>query len=276
MLTFTTFDGPGGSPTTVNGINNSGDAVGFTTNAMVNSNFVRKHDGTFSSVDVGDPAGSANAVNTSLEIVGAANGSAFSLVNGGSPAMLSPFGATESAAFGINDSGAIVGQYTAADGTHMPGFVDEGGTFGMIVPTAASVATFVQGINTTGIAVGFYTEDGTTQHGFKYDTATKATTLLADPVTSKTMGNNLVLTQFLGVNDSAHAVGYYQTKDGSQYGFLCDLGTMTYTFVDAPMAAPVNGVQITQITGIDNAGEIAGFFIDATGGQHGFIATPSP
>ena len=29
--------------------------------------------------------------------------------------------------------------------------------------------------------IGFYSEDGTHQHGFLYDTATKQTTLLADP-----------------------------------------------------------------------------------------------
>ena len=98
------------------------------------------------------------------------------------------------------------------------------------------------------------------------------TTLLADPVTDKTMGGNLVLTQFLAINDKGGAVGYYQTKDGSQYGFLYDIETMTYTFVDHPKAAPVKGVQITQITGLDNAGEITGFFIDAAGDQHGFVA----
>ena len=92
--------------------------------------------------------------------------------------------------------------------------------------------------------------------------------LLADPVVP-----NLELTQFLGVNDNNMAVGYYQTNDGSQHGFLYDLNTHAYTFVDDPNAAK-SGFSITQITGINDANEIAGFYVDAaTGLQRGFVAT---
>jgi hypothetical protein len=274
---FTTFDGPAGSPTTVNGIDNNGEAVGFTTSTddagSVNANFVRKSDGSFLALDLGDPAGSANAINKNGEIVGVANGAAFSMPSAtGALTMLSPFSSTSSLALGVSDMGAIVGQYAAADGTHSPGFVDVGGTFSMVVPTSATVQTFVQGINAAGLAVGFYSEDGTTQHGFMLDTVGNHLTILPDPSTSRTANGALVLTQFLGVNAGKKAVGYYQTTDNSQYGFLFDLSTMTYTFLDHPDAAPVNGVQITQITGIDDAGEIAGFFIDASGNTHGFVA----
>ncbi len=35
-----------------------------------------------------------------------------------------------------------------------------------------------------------------------------------------------------------------------------------------------DGVEITQITGITNSGEIAGFYTDANGTFHSFVAVP--
>jgi hypothetical protein len=273
---FTTFDGPSGPPTTINGINNNGTVVGLTTangvSGSTNTNFLRTVGGTVSMFDVGDPAmGMATAVNSSNEIVGVANGQAFTLI-GSTETTLTPFDSTSSIALGVNDQGAVVGQYVQ-DSSHTPGFLDINGVYTSVTPTMASVVTNVQGINNHGLAVGFYSEDGTTQHGFSLDTTTMKLTLLADPSTMRIMTGGLVLTQFLAVNDSGEAVGYYQTNDNSQYGFLFDLATSTYTFLDHPQAAPFNGVQTTQITGIDNAGEIAGFFIDSMGNQHGFVAS---
>ena len=38
---------------------------------------------------------------------------------------------------------------------------------------------------------------------------------------------------------------------------------------------PSNGLEITQITGINNAGEITGFYEDTNGIAHGFVAGAS-
>jgi hypothetical protein len=274
---FVTVDAPGGT-TTVNGLNNNGDVVGFATSVAasgdVNANFVRHPNGTFAMINVDDAAGTANAVNAAGTIVGAANGNAFVQASA-KTTMLMPFGAMESVAFGINDRGVIVGQYKAGDMT-MPGFVDDNGKLTSIRPTAKSTETFVAAINAAGLATGFYSEDadGATQHGFTYDTATQKTALLADPSTARIAASPLVLTQFLSINDHDQLAGYYQTTDGSQYGFVYDLASHNYIFLDHPMAAPVKGVQITQITGINDSDELAGFYIDAGGTQHGFIATP--
>jgi hypothetical protein len=64
--------------------------------------------------------------------------------------------------------------------------------------------------------------------------------------------------------------------DGSQHGLLYNSTTQAYTFLDDPNAA-LTGVRITQLTGINDSGELAGFYVDAnTGVQRGFIATTVP
>lgn len=270
-----TVDGPMGSPTTINGINKDGMVVGFTTNNGVNSNFV--YDGaTFTSVDVGDPAaGMLNAINASGTLVGVANGLGFS-ISGGKKSVLQPNGSTTSIAFGINDAGLIVGN-DGSGGASTPGFLDAAGTLSAIVPAVPGQTVGVvnaQGIDGQGLAIGFYDTVAAPgkQHGFLYDTTTGATTLLPDPQTPQIASNGLELTQFLAINDNHEAVGYYQTTNGSQFGFVFNLVTMAYTYLDHPMAAPVKGVQITQITGVNASGEVCGFYIDAAGVQHGFTA----
>jgi hypothetical protein len=125
-------------------------------------------------------------------------------------------------------------------------------------------------VNNSGLVTGFYSTDGVHQHGLFYNFETSQFTLPADPNIA-----NLVLTQFLGINDHGLAVGYCQLPDGSQHGFLFNIATQTYSFLDDPNAA-LSGVSITQITGVNAAGEITGFYVDPTTGvQRGFLATPA-
>jgi hypothetical protein len=83
-----------------------------------------------------------------------------------------------------------------------------------------------------------------------------------------------VFSQVLGINNKGIAVGYYGDSTGSQHGFFYDTKTGQYTFLDDPSEAFNNGVEVTQITGITNSGEITGFYSDANGVFHGFVATP--
>src|SRR5208282_449555 len=89
-------------------------------------------------------------------------------------------------------------------------------------------------------------------------------------------GATFVFSQMLGINDSGAVVGYYGDSTTSQHGFLYDSLTGQYTFLDDPAAQFNNGVEITQITGINDSGEISGFYSDANGVFHGFVATPVP
>ena len=271
---FVTIDGPGGGATTVNGMNNSLTLVGFTSTGGVNANFLRNATGAFTPLTFGDPAAMANGVNASGTVVGGADGHAFQLLNGVLQTITPP-GSSSSVAFGVNDLGTVVGQSVAPTLGTTPGFSLTRGQFGTVSPPPGALATVVnaQGVNNSGAVVGFFSTDGTHQHGFLQYLTTLITVVLPDPSTPRLATDPLVLTQFLAVNNNSVAVGYYQTQSGSQFGFMFDLVQQKYLFLDAPLAAPVDGVQITQITGIDDSDDICGFFIDAAGVQHGFLAT---
>ncbi|MDR3703217.1 MAG: PEP-CTERM sorting domain-containing protein [Candidatus Sulfopaludibacter sp.] len=277
VYTFTTFNGPGDNAggTTVNGVSNSGAIVGFSSNAQatVLTNFVRNPDGTFTTLNIaGDPLANANGINTGGMIVGASGGQAFFLDHGFFATLPLVTGSeTSAAAFGINDGGTVVGQYTDGNTDTTPGFVYANGHYTVLNPVVNAAMTNAQGIDNNGLVTGFYSTDGAHQHGFFYNTNTGQYTLPADPVQP-----NLFLTQFLGINDKGLAVGYWQDNGGSQHGFLYNLNTQTYTFLDDPNAGTNNGLEITQITGINDSNEIVGFYVDGSGVQRGFYATATP
>lgn len=278
IYNFISFDGPGqnGGGTTVNGIDNAGDVVGFSSDNAANptlfTNFIRNPDGTFTTLALGgDPLAMANGINDSRTVVGgASNNTAFTFTNGGTLTTLASVNGTTSSqtAFGINQTGLIVGQYTDAATGNEPGYLLTNGTYTILAPVANTITTNAQGVNGQGLVTGFYSTDGFHQHGFFYNSATQTFSLIPDPNIP-----NLVLTQFLGLNDNGLAVGFYQTVDGNRHGFLYNIATGEYSFLDDPFAATI-GVSITEITGVNDSGEIAGFYVDSTTGlQRGFVAT---
>ena len=132
--------------------------------------------------------------------------------------------------------------------------------------------------------VGFYVGTDGQDHGFMANA--RATRRTATPHRhrrsptrpSRTSpgepGATFVFSQILGINDKGIAVGYYGDSTTSQHGFIYNTHTGQYTFLDDPSEAFNNGVEVTQITGITNSGEITGFYSDANGVFHGFVANP--
>jgi hypothetical protein len=276
IYNFTSFDGPGqnGGGTTVNGINNNGSIVGFSSDNAATptllTNFVRNPNGTFTTLNINnDPLAMANGINNANTVVGASNNQAFEQTG----ALFTTLPAVNSTtvsqvAFGISDHSVIVGQFTdSATGTQ-PGFVYNGSTYTILNPVVNAVVVNAQSVNNQGLVAGFYSTDGAHQHGFLFNDVSNNFQLLPDPNVA-----NLFLTQFLAINDNGLAVGYYQTNEGSQHGFIYNINSNSYSFLDDPNAA-LSGVSITQITGINDSNEIAGFYVDAaTGRQRGFDAT---
>jgi hypothetical protein len=289
--TFTNFDGPGdhANGTTINGISNNGNVVGFSTDANgVNHNFfgnpLTTPPANFTLLNLnGATAGSANGINLTNQVVGTdGNNNAF-LINNGVLSNLPLVNGTTTAqvAFGINDAGTIVGQFTDSNTGTTPGFVFAGNKYTVLNPVSPTNGVLVvnaQSVNNNGLVVGFYStattpviDANTPQHGFIYDINKGTFTFPKDPNQP-----NFFTTQILGVNDNNLAVGYWQDTAGNQHGFLYDIAKATYTFIDDPQAAPFDGKSITQITGVNNSGEITGFYIDSNGAMHGFVAVPEP
>jgi hypothetical protein len=288
---FTNFDGPApgtnaGTGTNQNGISNTGASVGFTIDNNGNfNNFVANplKSTTAKALNInGSTKANAFGVNSSGTVVGTdGNGNAFYLTNRGVLKTFIPTGGSSAVAFGINDKGVIVGQYVTSTAT--PGFIRlNGKTFITINAPSGPNTVNAQGINNRGLVVGFYVGADGQDHGFEVSArGVKKGTLtgiaIADPVIPNVAGEpgaTFVFSQVLSVNANGIAVGYYGDSTTSQHGFFYNTKTGNYTFLDDPDAAFNNGVEVTQITGISNSGEITGFYSDANGVFHGFVATP--
>jgi uncharacterized membrane protein len=285
---FTNFDGPtpNAAGTTIDGISNIGTVVGFTSPDDVSfNNFIANPLLSTSAAAVqvnGLTAAMANGINSSGTVVGSdGNGNAFSLMGTNFTTFI-PGSGTTAVAFGVNDSGAIVGQYSNSSAS--PGFILNGPNLTTINAPAGGNTVFAQGINNNGLVVGFYVGPDGDDHGLTFSASSAmnhvgTATAVPDPVIPSLPtepGATFVFSQILGINDHGLAVGYYGDSTGSQHGFLYNTLTGQYSFLDDPNAAFDNGVEITQITGINNQGEITGFYTDATGVPHGFVATAVP
>jgi probable HAF family extracellular repeat protein len=128
---FTTLDVPGASyaNTTVNGINDTGQIVGFFSAGPNSYGFLLDHGG-YTTLDVPGSRGTTGAS-------------------------------------GINASGQIVGWYTDGANKDRGFLLDQGGYTTLDVP--GSIHTHANGINASGQIVGSYTDAGGIDHGFLLD-----------------------------------------------------------------------------------------------------------
>ena len=285
---FTNFD-PALTGTAVgsnaNGISIAGQTVGTAVDANNASTFANYSGTPASTTTLSTGAGQiAFGINSASNVVGGNGTTAFFLPHGGAlQPLATPAGAIN--AFGINDAGNIVGQFTA--GTATPGFLlssSASSSFTTINAPSGPNTVNAQGINNNGLVVGFYVGTDGQDHGFDLNSAvgvgtTRTGTAIADPTIPAVPGEpgaTFVFSQILGISDNGLAVGYYGDSTTSQHGFLYNTQAGTYTFLDDPSEAfNGNGVEVTQITGISNTGEIAGFYTDVAGIAHSFAACPS-
>jgi uncharacterized membrane protein len=286
-FTFLNFDGPNsgtnaGAGTNMNGISNSGSSVGVAIgndgqfhNFVVNP--LKSRFATVLNIN-GSTTAMAFGANSGGTVVGTdGNGNAFTLRHGKLNTFI-PTGGMSATAFGINDKGTIVGQFVTANAT--PGFIKNGRSYITINAPSGPNVVNAQGINNKGLVVGFYVGTDTQVHGFMANQKVAKNgaitgVAIADPTIPNVPGEpgaTFVFSQILGINDHGIAVGYYGDSTTSQHGFLLNTRTGQYTFLDDPSEAFNNGVEVTQITGITNSGEITGFYSDANGVFHGFVA----
>jgi probable HAF family extracellular repeat protein len=218
---FATIDVPGAGLTIINGINAPGQLVGtYVAGGMVHSFF--DNNGSFITLD---PPGAARtqggSINAKGQVVGTyrdrtqarhgffwRNGT-FTTFNvpGNDPVL-------GTVAMGINDVGAVVGNYVDAKDGKRKGFLrTSNGSFATIdVPGAA--ITIGEGINNPGTIVGVYVTNGNNLHGFVLNNGAFMTVDVPD------QSGNAQQTEINSINAKGEIVGYYLDSSGVQHGFL--------------------------------------------------------
>jgi hypothetical protein len=200
-------------------------------------------------------------INNAGTIVGFDNTGGFTLTLPGAFTAENFPGATSSMVTGINSAGDTSGIYTDTLGnTH--GFTKIGGAFATVDNPASTVFNQALGINNADETVGYYapTQAGTTNqiaYSQKGGMFTDINGLLPSNVNSQATGLNSAASPWI--------VGFYQpTADpADSVGFLDKGGTITT--IDPFHSA------FTQALGVNDKGEIVGFYLDAMGFQHGYI-----
>jgi probable HAF family extracellular repeat protein len=186
------------------------------------------------------------------------------MTNYTSKSIVDPSATGITSAFGINNSGEIIGDYVV--GNNVEGFSDSGGVFatlsyipfginnlGQIVGTIPKSYTYNNGINDLGQIVGFFYVNGM---GF----GTIAPIAIPGDPSAGSSG-----TAAESINNTGQVVGFYYDSNGHANGFLFSGGS--FTTLDDPLG------KLTYVTGINNEGQIVGTYYDANFVSHGFLYT---
>jgi hypothetical protein len=249
---ITTFDAPGagtaaGQGTFANGMNVSGEIVGFIRDAnSARHAFLRGRDGSFTMFD--DP--NADTCSASCGSIGNGQGTR---------------------AYAINPAGEIVGFYTD-NSAHCHGFVrDQHGNFTQIDAPDAGTGPSPQGtfpseftpmgINSGGAIIGFYVDANSAQHGFVR--AHDGTITEFDPPGS-------IFTNPNAIDDTGEIAGFYFDANFVGHAFVRATNG-TFTTVDAPGADNTGDGNGTFGVGLTANGELEGVFVDTSGVLHGFV-----
>jgi len=176
-------------------------------------------------------------------------------------------GSTGTELAGINDGGQIIGSFSTAS-TYGQGFIrNADGSLIPIVLPYQSIDSPPGGINASGQVVGAFFNPGTFfSPGYLRSTA-GTYSIITDPINPNNSGAG-------AINDAGQMVGTYVDPVNSLvHGFLDNGGTFT-TIDDPNMAANSFGEEYTELSGINNAGQIVGIYSDAVG-SHGFLRSPA-
>jgi hypothetical protein len=171
---------------------------------------------------------------------------------------------------GVNDNNQAVGFYLDVLGNShafVYNLVTKSFTPINLPSSFSATSITATGINDAGVISGYFTNGLGATLGFIDDGGTF--TSYNDPSGSDTM--------FLGINSSDEVVGSYMAASGETEGLLFNLGTNTFQTVNDPFGSldPAFGVTGTTINGINNAGDLVGFYSDGTN-VNGFLAVPTP
>jgi hypothetical protein len=187
---------------------------------------------------------------------------------------------------GINDALRAAGFWMDNAG-HEQGFVAEINTqttpvaarFTELTPAkvsadlnVAAVATQTSDITNNNLVCGFWTDANDINHGFEvfFNTAAHSfNRVLALTANPAQIPNVKSLSPF-GCNDHGAVVGSYIANDGTVHGFVFDGNDWHNYDAAGSSQTPAFGVMGTFINGINNAGNVVGFFSDSVN-VNGFV-----
>jgi uncharacterized membrane protein len=161
-------------------------------------------------------------------------------------------GAAATLAWGINDSGLIVGDYIDTKNVEH-GFLDNAGVFTAIDYSGAS-GTAALGINSAGDIVGIWLDAAQNSHGFLLSGG--VFTSLDYPLATITG------TVASGINDVGQIAGTFFDGSGASHGFIYAGGTK-WAQVDVPNAGQ------TALNQIKNDHNVVGAYVDSLTETHG-------
>jgi hypothetical protein len=232
---------PGSAQTQVTGLNLGGVRVGFWSGGN-NANQSQNASSGFYFAD-----GSYHDV-------------AFPTTNNASPPMDQLLGVNDhdvAVGFYVDGQGRSRGyEYNIANG-QFTRVLEPGAAAGAAGPSLTAAA-----INNPGDVAGYYTAPGGMTDGF-LETAAGRFITLAVPGASATMA--------LGVNNSDEVVGGYVVGTGDAAVMSGFIWTSRHGFatVDDP-----DGAQGTTVNGVNDLGDLVGFYTDSRGDTHGMLASP--
>lgn len=149
--------------------------------------------------------------------------------------------------------------------------------------TGAGLGTFPSGINPAGTITGFTRDPNAARHAFLR--APDGTfTIFDDPLAGTCSTNCGTIgpgqgTRGYAINPSGAITGFYSDNTARCHGYV-RAANGTFTEIDAPDAGTgpfPQGTFPSEFTpmGINSAGAIIGFYVDANSVQHGFVRAPS-
>jgi hypothetical protein len=212
---------------------------------------------------------------------------------------------------GINDNGVTVGDFSntnrPSQSNTFAGFYRQNGAYHKVTfPTSNNsnpAFNELVGINNSGLAVGNYTDSLFNFHAYRLNINTHRFTRI-------NIRNSISVTAE-GVNAGGAVVGYFSNASGKIVGFLrrpdgkvitiakpgadvtqaygidkgglvvgaYTVGASTFGFTWSPgrgfhKVNDPNSNGTTVITGVNNAGDLVGYYTDKNGNTNGLLATP--
>ena len=261
-LAYVSFDVYNSVETFANGINNQGVIAGYSDDGITLTHGYKFAAGKLTPYDA---PGAVNITeHYGINGLGAVSGAYYDGANllgyvqsGSTFTPLNP-GGPRSVAWGLNDTGKVVGSYEPG-GTLDRGFLWNGSSFtDLMVP--GSLSTQARDIDSSGRIVGWSVDAARFQHGFQ---------LVGGHYTPFDVpGDASYGTRIFGTNDHGWLVGAYGDASSARNGFVFN-GATTYR-IDIP------GARWTEVYGVNDQLTMVGAWGDANGVTvHAFTATMS-